>query len=103
MESASKPGTQRRVRRSREEWQVLVARFEDSGQTRGQFCAEMGIGESTLRRWCSRLQDRPPGVMSQAPVFVELPAQHKRPGAATPPWEVELQLDVGVVLRLRRG
>lgn len=103
MERASKPSTQRRIRRSREQWQELVARFEDSGQTREQFCAELGIGESTLRRWCSRLQERTPGAMSQAPVFVELPAQHERPGAVVQPWEVELQLDAGIVLRLRRA
>ena len=103
MESANKPSTQRRNRRSREEWQALVARFEDSGQTREQFCAEMGIGQSTLRRWCSRLREQPPGVLSQAPVFVELPAQEKQPRTADRPWEVELQLDAGVVLRLRRA
>ena len=101
MESASKPEVQRRNRRSREEWCELVARFEASGQTRKRFCAEMGIGESTLRRWCSRLRERTPAAVSQAPVFVELPAQDKRPGTAVEPWEVELQLDAGVVLRLR--
>ena len=103
MESAIKPNTQRRIRRSREEWEGLITRFEDSGQTRERFCAEMGIGQSTLRRWCSRLRGRTPAAVSQAPVFVELPAKQKRPGIADRPWEVELQLDVGVVLRLRRG
>lgn len=102
MESTSKPSPQRQIRRSREEWKVLVARYEASGQTRERFCAEMGIGESTLRRWCSRLRERTPPTVSTAPVFVELPAQDKRPGTAVQPWEVELQLDAGVVLRLRR-
>ncbi len=103
MESSSKAGTQRRIRRSREEWDALVARFEESGQTREQFCAEMGIGESTLRRWCNRLRERTAPAVSQAPVFVELPAEEKRPRAAAPAWEVELQLDTGVILRLRRA
>ncbi len=103
MESSSKPDTQRRIRRSREEWRALVARFEESGQTREGFCSEMGIGVSTLRRWCSRLRERTPPAVSEAPVFVELPAEEKRPCTAVQPWEVELQLDVGVVLRLRRA
>ena len=103
MENSNKSATQRQIRRSREQWRELVARFEASGQTRERFCAEMGIGESTLRRWCSRLRERTPPAMSQAPVFVELPAEEKGPGAAVQPWEVELQLDTGVVLRLRRG
>ena len=102
MESTSKPSAKRQIRRSREEWEALVARYEESGQTRERFCAEMGIGESTLRRWCSRLRERTPAVVSKAPVFVELPAEDKRPGAAVQPWEVELQLDAGIVLRLRR-
>lgn len=58
MESSSKSDTQRRIRRNREEWRARVARFEASGQTRERFCAEVGIGESTLRRWCSRLRER---------------------------------------------
>ena len=103
MESTTRPSTQRRIRRSREEWQVLVARFEESGQTREQFCAEMGIGESTLRRWCSRLGERTLPSVSQAPVFVQLPSEQKRSGTGGQPREVELQLDAGVLLRLRRA
>jgi putative transposase len=103
MERASNPGTQRRIRRSREEWQALVARFQDSGQTPEQFCAELGIGQSTLRRWCSRLQERPPEVVTQAPVFVPLTSEERRHAVSAQSWEVELQLDTGVVLRLRRG
>jgi len=103
MESAGKPDIKRRNRRSREEWRELVASFEHSGQTREHFCAEMGIGESTLRRWCSRFGKHSPPALSREPVFVELPAQQEQPVASASSWEVELQLDAGVVLRLRRG
>jgi transposase-like protein len=102
MASSNKSATQRQIRRSREQWRELVGRFEASGQTREDFCAEMGIGESTLRRWCSRLRERPPKASTGAAVFVELPAEAKGTDALVPPWEVELQLDAGVVLRLRR-
>ena len=103
MESSSKSDTRRHIRRSREEWRELVARFEASGQTREEFCAEMGIGESTLRRWCSRFRKQSPAASCGTPVFVELSAEEKNASASVQPWEVELQLDAGVVLRLRRG
>ena len=103
MNSTSQPSTHRRIRRSREEWEVLVTRYEESGQTPERFCAEMGIGQSTLRRWCSRLREHPPVPGSHAPVFVELPSEQKRPGSTAHPWEVELQLGAGVLLRLRRA
>jgi len=91
------------VRRSREQWRSLVTRFEESGQTREAFCAETGISVSTLRRWSSRLREQPRPPVSQAPVFVELPAEEKKAEVSGLPWEVELQLGAGVVLRLRRG
>jgi transposase-like protein len=103
MENVSKPGTHRRIRRSREQWQALVARFEESGQTLEQFCAEMDIGMSTLRRWCSRFRQRPAQSVPRTPVFVELPAEQKNGGSSAPSWEVELQLGAEVVLRLRRA
>lgn len=103
MENSVKSETRRHIRRSREEWRELVARFEASGQTREDFCAEMGIGESTLRRWCSRFRERTSTASTAASVFVELPAEKESPAPLRSPWEVELQLDAGVVLRLRRG
>lgn len=103
MDSTSQPSTHRQIRRSREEWEVLVTRYEESGQTPEQFCTEMGIGQSTLRRWCSRLRERSPVPGSQAPVFVELPSEQQRASSTAQPWEVELQLGAGVLLRLRRA
>ena len=103
MSSASKTGMQRRTRRSREEWRALVSRFEASGQTREAFCAETGISVSTLRRWCSRFREPSRPAVPPAPVFVELPADERKTEASAQPWEMELQLGAGVVLRLRRG
>ena len=39
-----------RVRRSAEQWRELVARFEQSGQSREQFCAERGLEYVVLKR-----------------------------------------------------
>lgn len=103
MSNASKSGMQRRTRRNREQWRSLVSRFQESGQTREAFCAETGISVSTLRRWCSRFREQSRPALPHAPVFVELPAEESKTGASVQPWEMELQLGAGVVLRLRRG
>lgn len=93
MESSSKSGTQRRIRRSREEWRALVARFEESGQTRARFCAELGVAVSTLTRWRGKLrQPAASARATQTPVFVELPGEEKSPRALVRPWEVELHI-----------
>ena len=45
----------RRIRRSPDQWREIFDRFERSGQTREQFCAEQGLGLSTFSRWRMRL------------------------------------------------
>jgi transposase-like protein len=39
------------MRRSREEWRRLVARWVRSGQTAGTFAAEVGVNANTLQFW----------------------------------------------------
>jgi len=67
--------------------------FEQSGQTREQFCADQGLALSTFSRWRQRLrsavQDLDPP--STDAVFVEL-AREEALATATPTWDVELQL-----------
>ena len=91
---------QRRVRRSENEWRELFARFDQSGQTREAFCAEQGIVLSSFIRWRKKLRTgvRTAPVVAPDPVFVELTSKHE-----ASPWEVELELSAGVVLRLRRA
>lgn len=47
---------QRPERRTPEQWMALVEEYEASGQSQRRFCAERGIGQSTLRYWRRRLQ-----------------------------------------------
>ncbi len=91
---------QRRVRRSESEWRELFARFDQSGQTREAFCAEHGIVLSSFIRWRKKLRTGvcTAPVVAPDPVFVELTSKHE-----ASPWEVELELSAGVVLRLRRA
>lgn len=110
------PGSgRRRVRRGEAQWRALVGEFEASGDSRRGFCARHGISISTFDLWRKRLGSAAskaaasPGAGDG--LFVELRAPRAElargcdasRSAAPGAWEVELQLDVGVVLRLRRG
>jgi len=89
---------QRRIRRSESEWRALFARYDQSGQTQEQFCAEQGVVLSSFARWRQKLRaaSRNPPAAAPEAVFVELAS------ASEPHWDVELQLGAGVVLRLRQ-
>ncbi len=102
MESFTAPTGRRQICRSPSQWCELFARFEQSGQTRVQFCAEHGLRLSTFDRWRRRL--RQDGSVAREPsdeaLFVEV-AQNA-PARSMVSWDVELPLGSGVVLRLRR-
>ena len=91
------------IRRSPEQWRDLFHRFEQSGQTREEFCAEHGLALSSFSRWRKRLRDDSHAVApnTEDSMFVELASQTTKPSVV--PWDVELELGGGVVLRLRRG
>ena len=104
MDSLTKPIPRRRVRRSRAQWRDLLVQFEQSGQTRARFCAEQGLSVGSFTQWQRKLREPVPGEanVAEETIFIELP----RSGPAEPPpgpWELELQLGAGVVLRLRRS
>ena len=103
MDASTKPATQRRIRRGADEWREILARFEQSGQTREQFCTSQNLGLSTFSRWRQRLREKAstPEVGADDAVFVEL--AQEVPAPSSQPWDVELQLGAGVCLRLRRA
>ena len=86
-----------RTRRSAAEWRAIMVRYEASGLSGEGFCEAEGIGKSAFWRWRwrRRLADGDAGGGTKA-MFVELAA-----GPASP-WDVELELGAGVVLRVRR-
>lgn len=99
------------ARRSADEWRALMRMYSRSGETRKQFCAQHGLALSTFEWWRRRLrQDFPTRVASRrsSPVpsnalFIELTEEVKPVAAASPAWDVELELGRGVVLRLRQA
>jgi hypothetical protein len=99
MESTTILSGRRRIRRSQGHWRDLLDRFERSGQTQEQFCAEQDLGLSTFGRWRKRLGKSPKHTADA--LFVEL--AQDAPAPVAQPWDVELQLGTGMVLRLRRA
>lgn len=101
MRTAGKP------RRSRAQWQRLMLDYEASGQSQQVFCREHGLALSTFARWRQILGAPVAGGPAAEPqrLFTELrvPVSSGAPAGGTPPWEVELALGAGVVLRMRRG
>ena len=53
-------------RRTPAQWAELVQSYEASGQSQRAFCAEHGIGQSSLRYWMRRLEKQ----SAEAPVVV---------------------------------
>lgn len=84
-----------RVRRSREEWGRICARFGSSGLSAGAFCAREGIALASLARWRSLLSTGSPAD------FVEWTPSAGLPSSALAPGEMELSLPGGVRLRFR--
>ena len=97
----TRPG---RVRRSKDEWREVFVRFEQSGQTIEQFCAQQGLALSTFSRWRQRLRSdcQENTQCSPQAVFVEL-SRGEAPCAVVSPGDVELQLGNGMFLRLRQS
>ncbi len=98
MTTAAIATRQRRVRRSESEWREIFRRFDESALTPEAFCAEHDIVLSSFIRWRKKRRVGLSPAAAPEPVFVELTGKRE----ATP-WEVELELGTGVVLRLRRA
>ena len=93
------------ARRSRAEWQSLIARAARSPLSVRTFCAEEGISTASFYLWRKRL-GADVGVPAVVPAAFldlgELEAQAGGGAERVGGWEVELALGDGLVLRLRR-
>jgi transposase-like protein len=88
--------SRRRVRRSETEWREILARYEESGLSRVEFCQREGMARTTLEKWSRKLSSS--GVPAR---FVELVPPRLSPTLAEGAWAVELELPSGAVLRIR--
>lgn len=101
--SKIKSGTSNRMRRSREHWQAVLARFGSAGLSVAAFCARESISEASYYRWRGLLSSSGTGhdVAHPARAFVDLGPMASGPREAR--LEVRLDLGGGVVLHVVRG
>lgn len=97
-------GSTRGKRRSRAQWQQLIAACHASGHSQAGFCRQRGLALSTLQYWKRRLPvDLQASVSAQVIDLGELrPAQEAQPPAASCGWVFELLLGDWLRLSLRR-
>ena len=84
-------------RRSRVDWEALMARYEISDLTQREFCAQQGLAYSSFCYWRKRLRTLE-AVEESEPPLIELPSL---PSSGLRMWRIELDLGQGIVLRMR--
>jgi putative transposase len=93
-------------RRSRHEWQSLLAKLGGSGLGVDAFCRREAISAASLYRWRTLLSDGSDGdeamVSNRAPAFVDLGTLNSVP-SSRPRIELKLDLGDGLTLHLVRG
>ncbi len=99
--------SKRRARRSRAQWQGLIERAAHSPQSISAFCRAEDVSTASFYSWRKRLGAATPGgAVAERPAedgtFLELGTLGPEVGEAAP-WDIELELGAGMVLRLRRG
>ena len=98
MKTTGMNGSIRYQRRTGSEWEKLIARFEQTGQTRKSFCLSQGVSLSTFNVWRRKLRGET--AQQDESMFVEV-SQAEPTGASL--WDVELELGGGVILRVRNA
>ena len=96
MKTSGMNGSSRRRRRTANEWEKLVSRFEQGVQTRRDFCLSQGVSVSTFNLWRRKLRGNT--AQHDESMFVEV-SQAEPTGVSW--WDVELELGGGVILRVR--
>ena len=97
------------VRRSREEWQALLQRFDARHDSVSAFCARESISEASYYRWRGllpgALQQHEPAAPSGPSAFLDLGHLPASPLASQPRTRFDLKLDLGggLALHLVRG
>ena len=90
----------RNKRRSREEWERLMAEYDAGELSQRACCAEHGLAYSSFGYWRKQLRGALAAKDGQAPALVELPAL-TRLSVKPEPWRIELELSEGIVLGVR--
>ena len=101
--STSSPPTRKaKVFRSKKQWQALLAEFNTSDLSQDAYCKKRRISLSSFHKWRKYFSSQSTesafaDITAQVTEAVPLSTEH--PNNA--PWQVELELGHGIILRLR--
>lgn len=84
-----------RTRRTSRQWQQIVDRHADSGQSARQYCQINSLSYPVFRKWRKQLSSEPQASLIDLTALV---APTRQTG-----WDIELDLGDGMALRLRRS
>ena len=93
----AKQGTQRRVRRTADEWRELISEHARSGLTQSEFCSQHAIRLATFSKARQRLSGTDKASTNRLPEFVAVATTTHDAGH----WELELEVAQRVVIRLK--
>jgi hypothetical protein len=87
------------MRRTRDEWERIVARYRKSGLSCHRFSAEEGISEWSLRDWARRIEGQEPSRERATEGFIEVgePTRPRSPDGS------DRRGTRGLVIRLGNG
>lgn len=93
----ARQGTQRRIRRTADEWRELIAEQSRSGLTQSEFCSQHAIRVATFSTARQRLLGTDTASTKRLPDFVPVATTAHDSGH----WELELEVGQRVVIRLK--
>ena len=91
--------SQRRPRKTKSQWQAIMAGFHQSNLSARAYCQEQGVAYGTFAKWRQRLAtpDHPENRSNLIELISPAPVAQARPDH----WQVELELGNGMTLRVR--
>ncbi len=89
-----------RLKRTKEQWQTLLAEQADSGLTISKFCEQKQITKSAFYQWRKRLAGSQQDVDNPLD-WLSLPLSER--GERTDGWQIELTLPKGIILRMNQN
>lgn len=100
MSESRTPSVNRRVRRSRDEWEQILSDFRSSNLTQQAFCKQNGISTVSLSKWRKRLPaDNPSAGFIPVQLSPDANSPTHIPGGVANV-SVRLELGNGVVLHV---
>ncbi len=92
----------RRTRRTPQQWQAIIDRQADSGESASQFCDSNALSYPVFCRWRAKLTSTKPIRLTKKPApLIDLSSLVSIPQRQV--WDIELELGDGMTLRMRRA